>query len=329
MATNRWTAADLPDLTGRTAVVTGASSGLGVATAAELARAGATVVLAVRDPHKGRAAAKALPGSTEVRALDLASLASVRAFADGWTGDLDILVNNAGIMQVPQGRTVDGFELHLGTNHLGPFALTNLLLPHIRQRIVTVSSQLHTSGRVHLDDRQGDKRRYNALQAYRDSKLANTLFTLELARRLREAGSAVRAVTAHPGIAKTNLTAHVGGPVGRIQALMRPLFNDAERGALPTLYAATADIPSGSYVGPDGFQHLRGYPQIHQPGKAATDAETARRLWARSAELTGTDIPFSAVVERARAPHDHLGSPAGSNRPGTSLNCWHAPRLRA
>ena len=291
MAKIRWTAADLPDLTGRTAVVTGASSGLGLTTATELARAGATVVLAVRDLEKGRAVAKAMPGRTEVRALDLASLASVRAFVDGWTGDLDLLVNNAGIMQVPQGRTVDGFELHLGTNHLGPFALTNLPLPHIRQRIVTVSSQLHRSGRVHLDDLQGDNRPYNALQAYRDSKLANTLFTLELAGRLRAAGSAVRAVTAHPGVARTNLTAHVGGAVGRIQSLIGPLFNDVERGALPTLYAATADIPSGSYVGPDGFQHLRGYPQIHQPGKAATDAETARRLWTRSAELTGTDLP--------------------------------------
>ncbi len=294
MATPRWTAANLPDLSGRIAVVTGASSGLGQVTAAELARAGAAVVLAVRDVDKGRTAAQAMAGHPQVRPLDLSSLASVRAFAASWSGDLDILVNNAGIMQVPQGCTQDGFELQMGTNHLGPFALTALLLPHIRSRVVTVSSQLQSGGRIHLDDLQGERRGYDVLQAYRDSKLANTLFTLELARRLTEAGSTVRAVTAHPGVARTNLVGHVGGAAGRVYGLLGRLSNDAERGALPTLYAATQDIPSGSYVGPDDFNHLRGHPQVHQPAKAARDADTARDLWKLSARLTATDTQLVA-----------------------------------
>ncbi len=296
MPTTRWTAADLPDLSGRTAIVTGASSGLGLITATELARAGAHVVLAVRDVAKGRAAAQAMPGHTEVRALDLASLTSVRAFAAGWTGDVDILVNNAGIMQVPEGRTQDGFELQMGTNHLGPFALTNLLLPHITSRVVTLSSQLQSSGQIHLEDLNGEHRGYNALQAYRDSKLATTLFTLELARRLEQAGRPVRVMTADPGFARTGLAAHVGGAAGGIQKLAVRLFNDAGRGALPTLYAATQDIPSGSYVGPDGFQRLRGYPQVIEPPKAARDPDTAQQLWELSAHLTGTGTHLPAGI---------------------------------
>jgi hypothetical protein len=162
----KWTAADLPDQSGQTVVVTGASSGLGKIVATGLARAGANVVLAVRDVAKGRAAAETMSGRTEVRPLDLASLASVRAFAAGWAGDLDVLINNAGIMQVPHGLTQDGFELQMGTNHLGPFALTALLLPHLRDRVVTVSSQLQSGGHLHLDDLNGERRPYNALQAY-------------------------------------------------------------------------------------------------------------------------------------------------------------------
>jgi NAD(P)-dependent dehydrogenase (short-subunit alcohol dehydrogenase family) len=269
-------------------VVSGASGGLGKVIATELARAGAKVTLAVRDLVKGHAAAAKMAGRTDVRPLDLASLTSVRAFAADWSGTLDILVNNAGIMQVPKGLTPDGFELQMGTNHLGPFALTVALLPHVRRRVVTVSSQLQSGGRIHLDDLNGEHRRYNALQAYRDTKLANTLFTLELSRRLAETGSAVRAITSDPGFARTGLAAHVGGPAGAAQRLAVRMFNDAARGAAPSLYAATADIPSGCYVAPDGLRHLRGYPQVIDPPKAACDPELARQLWDLSARLTGT-----------------------------------------
>jgi len=289
MASRKWTAADLPGQSGRTIVVTGASSGIGLATARELARVGARVILAVRNTRKGRAAADGMAGNTEVRELDLASLASVRAFAAEWAGPLDILVNNAGIMAVPEAHTVDGFELQIGTNHLGPFLLTSLLLPAITDRVVTVSSELHRRGRIDLDDLNWEHRRYDPAAAYSASKLANLLFTLELQRRLTKARSPVRAIAAHPGIARTSLA----GQANRIfKALYRYfgwLFNDAEHGALPTLYAATQDMPSGSYMGPDGLGHLRGYPEAQQPSKAARDSELARRLWGLSARLTSAD----------------------------------------
>lgn len=282
----RWTAADLPDQSRRTIIVTGASSGLGLVTARELARVGARVVLAVRNPAKGDRAAATMAGQTEVRRLDLADLASVRAFAAEWDEPFDVLINNAGIMRVPQGRTRDGFELQIGTNHLGPFALTNLLLPHITSRVVTVSSQLHRRGRLDLDDLNWQRRRYKSLQAYCDSKLANLLFTLELQRRLATAGRGVLAVAAHPGIATTNLTSHVSGIGGKLGRAVKHLFNDAEHGALPTLYAATQDVPGACYVGPDGPAHLRGYPELGTPSKKARDADLARRLWDLSARLT-------------------------------------------
>jgi NAD(P)-dependent dehydrogenase (short-subunit alcohol dehydrogenase family) len=283
----KWTSADLPDLSGRTVVVTGASSGIGEVTARELARVGARVVLAVRDVKKGRTLAFDMTGSTEVRQLDLANLASVRAFAAGWTEDLDILINNAGIMQVREGRTVDGYETQIGTNHLGPFALTNLLLARVTDRVVTVSSQLHRRGQIHLDDLNSEHRRYDALGAYCDSKLANLLFTIELQSRLTASGSSVRAVAAHPGIATTNLFSHVGGPRGLINLFGR-FLNDTEHGALPTLYAATQDVPGACYVGPNGLAHIRGYPEVQQSSKASRDGETARKLWDLSAQLTGT-----------------------------------------
>jgi NAD(P)-dependent dehydrogenase (short-subunit alcohol dehydrogenase family) len=300
MASVKWTAADLPDLSGRNAVVTGASSGIGLAAARELARAGARVVLAVRDTEKGRRVAADLPGDTEVRPLDLASLASVRAFAAGWTGALDILVNNAGIMAVPEGRTADGFELQIGTNHLGPFLLTGLLLPAITDRVVTVASQLHRQGRLDLADLNWEHRGYNKHGAYSASKLANVLFTLELQRRLTEAGSQVRAVTAHPGVASTNL----GNQDRASRAINRYLgwlFNDALQGALPTLYAATQDVPGGSYIGPGGLGHLRGYPEIQQPSKVARDPAAARLLWDLSARLTSAG--------QAAQPDQHMTGP--------------------
>jgi NAD(P)-dependent dehydrogenase (short-subunit alcohol dehydrogenase family) len=281
-----WTSTDIPDLSGRTVVVTGASSGLGLETSRALACAGAHVVLAVRDLEKGELVAGDI--STEIRALDVADLASIRAFAEGWRVPLDVLINNAGIMAVPEARTVEGFELQIGTNHLGPFLLTNLLLPSITGRVVTVSSQAHYGARLDLDDLNWRSRNYHAMRAYSDSKLANLLFTLELQAQLTEAGSAVRAIAAHPGIARTNLAKRAGRPWPALDRYLGWLYNDAEHGALPIEYAATEDVPGGSYVGPNGLGHVRGYPEIHQPAKSARDSESARQLWELSARLTGT-----------------------------------------
>src|ERR1035438_2817541 len=287
MANDEWTADKMPDMPGRVVVVTGASSGIGAITASELARAGARVVLAVRDVARSEAAAATMAGETDVRQLDLTSLASVREFAAGWTGNIDILINNAGIMMVPEGRTADGFELQIGTNHLGHFALTNLLLPHITDRVVTVSSQLHRSGHIDLDDLNWELRRYDPGRAYADSKEANLLFTLELQRRLVAAGGRLRAGSAHPGYASTNLAAHLTGFRGMVAGLgVRVLAQDAEHGALPTLYAAAEDIPGNSYVGPGGLGHMRGHPVVMAPSKASQDPELAARLWALSVRLT-------------------------------------------
>jgi NAD(P)-dependent dehydrogenase (short-subunit alcohol dehydrogenase family) len=291
--TGRWTAADLPAQTGRTVVVTGANSGLGLATARALAAAGARVVLAVRDPARGARAAAGLSGDVEVRRLDLADLSSVRAFAEEWAGPLDVLVNNAGIMAVPAGVTGDGFELQFGTNHLGHFALTNLLLPAVTDRVVTLSSTMHRVGTIVLDDLNWQRRPYSAGRAYGQSKLANLLFTLELQRRLTAAGSPVRAVAAHPGWAATNLQSHSGSRVKDAAMAVgnRLLGVSAEQGALPTLFAATADVPGGSYVGPGGLFEVRGGPTLVGRSAAASDAALAARLWTASAELTGVDFP--------------------------------------
>jgi NAD(P)-dependent dehydrogenase (short-subunit alcohol dehydrogenase family) len=301
MPSSKWTAADLPDLSGRTAVVTGASAGLGVITARELARAGARVVLAVRDTTKGERVAATITGDSEVRRLDLADLASVRAFADGWTGDLDLLINNAGIMAVPQGKTADGFESQIGTNHLGHFALTNLLLPNITDRVVTLSSGAHRIGKLHHDDLNWEHRRYDRWRVYGQSKLANLLFTLELQRRLDAAGSAVRAVAAHPGYASTDLQSHSGSAInGFVMAIGdRLLAQSATMGALPTLYAATQDIPGDAFVGPDGLAEQRGHPKLVGRTKAAQDTDAARRLWDLSEELTGVRWPLPAATAAA------------------------------
>jgi NAD(P)-dependent dehydrogenase (short-subunit alcohol dehydrogenase family) len=292
-----WTAADLPDLAGRTVVVTGASSGLGAVTARELARAGAHVVLAVRDVAKGEGVGASFDGSWEVRPLDLASLASVRAFAAGWSGPLDVLINNAGIMAVPQGKTEDGFESQFGTNHLGHFALTNLLLGSVTDRVVTVSSGAHRIGKIHLDDLNWERRRYDRWRVYGQTKLANLLFTKELQRRLTEVGSPVRALAAHPGYASTHLQSHTGS---RINHLLfngignRLLAQSDEMGALPTLFAATQDLPGDTFVGPDGFMEQRGHPTVVGRTKAAQDEDVARRLWTLSEELTGVPSGVAA-----------------------------------
>ena len=296
-SSSRWTAADLPDMSGRTVVVTGANSGLGAIAARELARAGARVVLAVRDTKRGEAAAATMPGDTEVRALDLADLSSVRAFADGWDGPLDILINNAGVMAIPERRTADGFEMQFGTNHLGPFALTNLLLAHITDRVVTVASDAHRIGKIKFDDLNA-QRRYGRWSAYGQSKLANLLFTLELQRRLEAAGSAVSAHAAHPGYSATNLQGHSKHLVDRVVMGIgnRVIAQSDEMGALPILYAATQDVLGASYTGPGGFQGMRGYPAAAGRAPAAADTETAKRLWEVSEELTGVTFPLAPAT---------------------------------
>ncbi|MET0146580.1 MAG: oxidoreductase [Ilumatobacteraceae bacterium] len=300
----RWTAADLPDLGGRTVVVTGANSGIGLVTARRLAGAGAHVVMAVRDEERGRAAAATVTGSCEVRRLDLADLASVRTFAADWStstaGDLDVLLNNAGVMAIPHQRTADGFEMQFGTNHLGHFALTNLLLPSITDRVVTISSTVHRSGHIDLDDLNWERRRYHAWGAYAQSKLANLLFTLELERRLTAAGSAVRALAAHPGYAATNLQSHTGNPLTSVVMAIanKVMAQSDEHGAWPTLYAATQDLAGDSYVGPDGFQEQRGHPKLVSRSGAASDADVAAKLWTVSEALTGTTFPATQLQPR-------------------------------
>ncbi|GAA2374654.1 oxidoreductase [Streptomyces carpaticus] len=294
----------IPGLTGRTAVVTGGNSGIGRATARALAARGARVLLAVRTPAKGRAAAATMTGEVGVHRLDLGDLASVRAFAEEVTEPIDLLINNAGLMVPPLGRTADGFELQFGTNHLGHFALTNLLLPRIRGRVVTVSSSGHRRGRIDFADLNWERKPYRAFPAYAQSKLANLLFTTELQRRLTEAGSAVRATAAHPGMAATGLLDHLGAPesmLGRLRATAtRRLAQSDDDGALPTLYAAVADIPGDSYAGPDGLLEGRGAPKRVGRSKAARDGAVARRLWTVSEELTGTAFPLGTITGAAR-----------------------------
>jgi NAD(P)-dependent dehydrogenase (short-subunit alcohol dehydrogenase family) len=286
----------MPDQTGRIAIVTGANSGIGRAAAGALAAAGARVVLAVRDEEKGRAAAAAMRGTTEVRRLDLAGLASIREFVAGWEGDVDLLVNNAGVMAPPLTRTADGFELQFGTNHLGHFALTNLLLPHVTGRVVTVSSTGHRWGGIDFTDLNWERKPYRRWRAYGQSKLANLLFTAELSRRLAAAGSPVLATAAHPGYASTNLQFHSGSRVTDVVSRVgnRIFAQDEHGGALPTLYAATADVPGNSYAGPGGFMEQRGAPKLVGRSAAAADEEVARRLWEVSEELTGVRFPLVA-----------------------------------
>jgi NAD(P)-dependent dehydrogenase (short-subunit alcohol dehydrogenase family) len=293
-----WSTNDLPDLTGRSAILTGANSGIGRAAAHALAGAGARVVLAVRDVAKGEAAAATMPGATEVRRLDLASLASIREFAAGWEGDLDLLINNAGVMVPPFSRTADGFELQFGTNHLGHFALTNLLLEHVTGRVVTVSSGGHRFGTIDFDDLNWERRPYRAWRAYGQSKLANLLFSAELQRRLTAAGSPVLATAAHPGYAATNLQFRSGHRSMDVLSTIgnRVFAQDEDGGALPTLYAATADIPGDSYAGPSGFLEQRGAPKLVGRSAAAKDADVARRLWDVSEELTSTRFPLGVAT---------------------------------
>lgn len=293
MPSSRWTPERMPDLHGRTVVVTGASSGIGRAAAVELTRHGAHVIAAVRNPDKARGV---LGDMTDIRVLDLADLASVRAFASSVTEPIDALVNNAGVMAVPQQRTRDGFEMQIGTNHLGHFALTGLLLDRIRDRIVTVSSTAHRMGRIRLDDLHWT-RGYRRWGAYGQSKLANLLFTSELQRRLRAAGSPLRAIAVHPGYAATALQSRTESYVwdGFMRLANRFIAQSEEQGAWPTLYALVEDVPGDSFIGPHGPGQTRGYPRLVDRSRAAGDAEVALRLWELSEELTGVHPGLPAV----------------------------------
>ncbi|MFJ8957820.1 oxidoreductase [Lentzea sp. NPDC102401] len=293
-----FTSSAVPPQTGRTVVITGANSGIGRAAARTLAAKGARVVLAVRDLTKGRAAAATMAGHVETRQLDLADLASIHAFADGLDGPVDVLINNAGVMVPPFARTADGFELQFGTNHLGHFALTNLLLPRIRDRVVTVSSNGHKVGSIEFDDLNWEHRPYRAMSAYAQSKLANLLFTSELQRRLAEAGSSVISTAAHPGMAATNLLKPAGRQRVRHlleKAVTRLFAQSDEDGALPTLYAAVADVPGNSYAGPSGFMEGRGAPTLVGRSLKAQDTDVARRLWEISEQLTAVSFPRRSV----------------------------------
>ncbi|MET0473056.1 MAG: SDR family NAD(P)-dependent oxidoreductase [Mycobacterium sp.] len=296
----RWTATEIPDQSGRTAIVTGANTGLGYETAAALAARGAHVVLAVRNLDKGRAAADLIvrryPGAdVSLQELDLTSLESVRHAAEELRAAhdrIDLLVNNAGVMMTPKSTTKDGFELQFGTNHLGHFALTGRLLDRLLaapgSRVVNVSSMGHRGGRIRFDDLQSE-RRYNRLGAYGQSKLANLLFTYELQRRL--AGRDTTAVAAHPGGSSSELSRYLPGAV---QLFFRPLEQDTEMGALPTLRAATdADVIGGQYYGPGGFLGMRGYPKLVSSNGRSHDEGVQRRLWTVSEQLTGVDYDFS------------------------------------
>jgi NAD(P)-dependent dehydrogenase (short-subunit alcohol dehydrogenase family) len=306
MAETRWTAADIPDQRGRLAVVTGANSGLGLVTARELARAGARVLLASRSADKGRGAASqitsAVPGAeVQPAVVDLADLDSVRAFAATAPDRVDLLINNAGVMAAPRRLTPDGFESQFGTNHLGHFALTGLLLGRLlaspAPRVVTVSSLMHRRGKIDFDDLQGEHS-YSRWGAYQQSKLANLMFCFELQRRAVAAGTALLSLAAHPGYAATNLQA---AGTDRFyerwsMAIGNRLFaQSAEMGALPTLYAATyPDLPGGTYIGPGGRGEQRGYPNVVTAAAKAYDEEASRRLWELSETLTGVRYEFEA-----------------------------------
>jgi NAD(P)-dependent dehydrogenase (short-subunit alcohol dehydrogenase family) len=299
----RWTARDIPDQTGRVAVVTGANSGLGFHTALELARHGAKVVVASRSDVRGKEAvariiAEVPRADVDLRGLDLADLANVRSFADGIQASypsVDLLINNAGVMAIPRQVTADGFEMQFGTNHLGHFALTGLLLPLLLRtphaRVVTVSSTAHKPGRIDFDDLMSE-RSYRKWRVYSSTKLANLLFAYELQRRLSAVGSALMSVAAHPGTSATNLVT-VSAQDNIIKRLVMPagarlISQSAARGALPQLYAATApDVRGGEYFGPNGIAESFGYPKRVDSVPASKDLDTAARLWSVSEELTG------------------------------------------
>ncbi|WP_433553544.1 SDR family NAD(P)-dependent oxidoreductase [Micromonospora zamorensis] len=303
----KWTEQQIPRQDGRVAVVTGANTGLGFETARRLAERGASVVLAVRDTQKGKLAAARMNGDVSVRELDLTSLESVRAAADGLRAAhprIDLLINNAGVMYTPKQTTRDGFEMQFGTNHLGHFALTglllDLLLPVPGSRVVTVSSTGHRiRAAIHFDDLQWE-RSYGRAAAYGQSKLANLMFTYELQRRLAAHGTTV-AVAAHPGVSNTELTRNTPAAVRRPVTWLAPVITQpATAGALPTLRAATdPSVLGGQYYGPDGLGEVRGHPRLVTSSPESYDVTVQQRLWAVSEDLTGVRFPAARAVAAA------------------------------
>ncbi|MGA4728589.1 SDR family NAD(P)-dependent oxidoreductase [Micromonospora taraxaci] len=303
----KWTEQQIPRQDGRVAVVTGANTGLGFETARRLAERGASVVLAVRDTAKGKVAAARINGDVSVRELDLTSLDSVRATAAGLRAShprIDLLINNAGVMYTPKQTTRDGFEMQFGTNHLGHFALTglllDLLLPVPDSRVVTVSSTGHRiRAAIHFDDLQWE-RSYGRVSAYGQSKLANLMFTYELQRRLTAHGTTV-AVAAHPGISNTELVRNTPAAVRRPVTWLAPVITQsATAGALPTLRAATdPSVLGGQYYGPDGLGEVRGYPKLVTSSPESYDLTVQQRLWAVSEDLTGVRFPVGQAAAAA------------------------------
>jgi NAD(P)-dependent dehydrogenase (short-subunit alcohol dehydrogenase family) len=302
---SKWTADDIPDQTGRLAVITGANTGLGLETAKALTAHGAAVVLAVRDLDKGKDAATRItaanPGAdVSIQRLDLSSLDSVRGAAHDLRAShdrIDLLINNAGVMYNPRSTTADGFELQFGTNHLGHFAFTGLLLDRLLaaagSRVLTVSSVGHRiRARINFDDLQSEHG-YSRIAAYGQSKLANLMFTYELQRRLASTGSTTIAVAAHPGGSNTELVRNSPAPLRALNAVLGPMIaQNAAMGALPTLRAATdPGVLGGQYYGPDGFRELRGHPKVVESSRQSHDTDIQRRLWAASEDLTGVTYP--------------------------------------
>ncbi len=303
MSQKKWDSGDIVDQKSRIAIVTGSSSGIGYETARVLAEKNATVIMAVRNLDKGNAAADKIMAGRQnaditVMELDLANLESVRSFAAKFKENysrLDLLINNAGVMMPPYSKTADGFELQFGTNHLGHFALTGLLIDLINKtpdsRIVNESSGAHNYGELDFDDLNWESRPYKKMKAYADSKIANIYFTYELQRRLEEAGSNTIVTAAHPGWTATELQRHTS-----LFSFLNPFFaQDITMGALPTLYAAVGpDVKGGDYYGPSGWREIKGYPKKVESNKLSHDDKIAAKLWEVSEALTGAKFPSPA-----------------------------------
>ncbi|WP_137144500.1 SDR family NAD(P)-dependent oxidoreductase [Mycolicibacterium sp. CR10] len=293
--TSLWSASRLGDLTGSRIIVTGATNGVGLATATALARAGAHVILAVRNLELGAQRAAEMGGDTAVVKLDLADQSSVQAFPGLFDGDVDVLINNAGLVAQHRGNTVDGFEITMGTNFLGPFALTNLLFDRVRSKIINVGSDAHKSATIAFDDPHLRTRKWSTFPAYARSKLAVMLWGLELDRRLRTAGSPVTTYLTHPGWVASNLanvsdTRIMSGLHTAVTAVANVIGNDIDAGAAPTLYCLTEPIPPGSYVGIDGRFGFKGGPTLSGRTANACDYEDARKLWEFAERETGTTL---------------------------------------
>jgi NAD(P)-dependent dehydrogenase (short-subunit alcohol dehydrogenase family) len=280
-----WTPKEIQNLSGKTYVVTGASSGLGLASANTLVSKGARVIAAVRNTEKAK---QVLDQRVEIHELNLASLASVHNFANKLNEKFDVLLNNAGVMAIPLARTEQGFEMQFGVNHLGHFALTGLLLDRITDRVVTVSSMAHRMGKIYFDDLNWNKK-YSKWFAYGQSKLANLLFTSQLDHLFKKSQKNLKAIAAHPGYSDTNLQANSsrGEKTPAMKIANKIMAQSAEQGSWPQLFGATQDIPGNSFVGPNGFGEMKGYPKLVNRSKAAMDMETAAKLWRVSEDLTG------------------------------------------